>query len=55
MAKAQIRLCPDLSERISAGELSDEDAQSLVADTFHDLVTKIAKAEIETEQSQSRK
>ena len=53
--KAQIRLRPDLDERIRTGELSDEDAQSLVASAFHDLVTKIAKAEIAAEQSQRRK
>ena len=46
MAKAVIRLRPDLDERISAGELTVEGAQSLVAEAFHDLVTKIAKAEI---------
>jgi hypothetical protein len=46
MAKAVIRLRPALGERISAGELTVEDAQSLVASAFHDLVTKIAKAEI---------
>jgi hypothetical protein len=46
MAKAVIQLRPDLSERISAGELTVENAQSLMAGAFHDLVTKIAKAEI---------
>jgi hypothetical protein len=46
MAKAVIRLRPDLGKRISAGELTLEDAQSLVAGAFHDLVMKIAKAEI---------
>ncbi len=55
MAKAVIRLRPDLGERISAGELTVEDAQSLVASTFHDLVMKIAKAETAAEQSQRRK
>jgi len=55
MAKAVIRLRPDLDERISAGELTLEDAQSLVASAFHDLVMKIAKAEIAAEQSQRRK
>jgi hypothetical protein len=46
MAKAVIRLRPDLDKRISAEELTLEDAQNLVAGAFHDLVTKIAKAEI---------
>jgi hypothetical protein len=46
MAKAVIRLRPDLDERVSAGELTLEDAQNLVAGAFHDLVTKIAKAEL---------
>jgi hypothetical protein len=44
MAKARLR--PDLGERIGTGELSIESAQNLAANAFHDLVTKIAKAEI---------
>jgi hypothetical protein len=46
MTKAQIRLRPDLGERIGTGELSIESAQNLMADAFHHLVAKIAKAEI---------
>jgi len=54
MAKGVIRLRPDLGERISAGELTVEDAQSLVASAFHDLVTKIAKAEIAANKAKGR-
>ena len=46
MAKAVIRLRPDLSKRISAGDLTLEDAQSQVASAFHDLVMRTAKTEI---------
>ena len=53
-ATARIRLRPYLDERIQTGELSIEDEQNLVADAFHQLVTKIAKAEITAEQSQRR-
>jgi hypothetical protein len=43
MAKAVIRLRPDLSERISAGELTLEDAQASVARTLYELIAKNCK------------
>jgi hypothetical protein len=55
MAKAVLRLRPDLSKRISAGELTLEEAQTSMARAFHDLVMKTAKAEVAAKEAKGRR